>query len=303
MADSDDGGAKHTLTRREAGKLAGAAAGAVAAWRLWPSSAAEASTVAPAQTTPPWNHDPASPIGPLHWGTIGFPTCGSGMGQSPVNIDTSAVTRLNGPPLLINYERSELGIENTGHVVEVPIPAGVTDTLRIGNDAYPLVQYHFHAPGEHQVNGRLADIEGHFVHQNSQGDTAVVGIFYRTGADPNPLLDKILISAPVTAGGEVTAGEASPAELFPGAGGPAGRHRDARLVLHLHRLAHHPGLHRGRALVRAGRRRPRLARGRTALPLRDLPVPQLRRLPQQQPARPAAERPGDQLPSLGPSGQ
>ena len=114
------------------------------------------------------------------------------MGQSPVNIDTSAVTRLNGPPLLINYERSELGIENTGHVVEVPIPAGVTDTLRIGNDAYQLVQYHFHAPSEHQVNGRLADIEGHFVHQNSQGDTAVVGIFFRTGADPNPLLDKIL---------------------------------------------------------------------------------------------------------------
>jgi carbonic anhydrase len=227
MADSDDGVAKRTLTRREAGKLAGAAAGAVAAWRLWPSSAAEASTVAPAQTTPPWNHDPASPIGPLHWGTIGYPVCGSGMGQSPVNIDTSAVTRLNGPPLLINYERSELGIENTGHVVEVPIPAGVTDTLRIGNDAYQLVQYHFHAPSEHQVNGRPADVEGHFVHQNSQGDTAVVGIFFRTGADPNPLLDKILLSAPVTAGDAVTVGEASPAELFPGAGGPAGRHRDA----------------------------------------------------------------------------
>jgi carbonic anhydrase len=215
MADSGDGPAKHEVTRREAYKLAGAAAGAIAVSRFWPSSAAKASARAPAQTTPPWNHDPASPIGPNHWGTIGFPVCGTGTGQSPVNIDTRAVTRLNGPPLLINYDRSELAIENTGHVVEVPIPAGFTDTLRIGPDTYQLVQYHFHAPSEHEINGRLADVEAHFVHQNSQSDTAVVGVFFRSGADPNPLLDKILFSAPVTANDEVTVGEANPAELFP----------------------------------------------------------------------------------------
>jgi carbonic anhydrase len=216
MTDSGDGPAKHEVTRREAWKLAGAAAGVVAVSRFWPSSAAKASALAPAQTTtPPWNHNPASPIGPSHWGTIGYPVCGSGTGQSPVNIDTRAVARLNGPPLLAKYDRSELAIENTGHVVEVPIPAGVTDTLRIGNDTYQLVQYHFHAPSEHEINGRLADVEAHFVHQNSQGDTAVVGIFFRRGGDPNPLLDKILFSAPVTANGEVTVGEANPAELFP----------------------------------------------------------------------------------------
>ncbi len=31
---------------------------------------------------PPWNHDLASPIGPLHWGTIGDPVCASGIAQS-----------------------------------------------------------------------------------------------------------------------------------------------------------------------------------------------------------------------------
>ena len=216
MADLDDGRATHGVTRREAWKLAGAAVGVAAAWRFWPSDAAKASVLARAPTTPPWNHNPASPIGPSHWGTIGYPVCGTGNSQSPVNIDTRAVARLNGAPLLTNYGRSELVIENTGHLVEVLIPAGVTDTLRIGHDTYQLVQYHFHTPSEHEVNGRRADIEAHFVHQNSQGQAAVVGVFFRKGADPNPLLDKILFSAPVTANEEVTVGKASPADLLPG---------------------------------------------------------------------------------------
>jgi carbonic anhydrase len=187
------------------------------------SVAAARSPLVPAQEPPPWNHNPASPIGPNHWGTIGYPTCGSGTSQSPVNINTQSVALLNGPPLLIKYGHSELAVENTGHVVEVPIPAGVTDALRIGHDTYRLTQYHFHAPSEHAINGRLADLEAHFVHQNSQGGLAVVGILFRIGADPNPLLTKILFSAPVTAGHEETIGEANPAELFPRAGN--GSHR------------------------------------------------------------------------------
>lgn len=85
---------------------------------------------------------------------------------------------------------SELTVENTGHVVEVPIPTGVHDTLRLDGDRYELAQYHFHAPSEHAINGRLADVEAHLVHHNAQGATAVVGILFRRGPDPNPLLDK-----------------------------------------------------------------------------------------------------------------
>jgi hypothetical protein len=48
---------------------------------------------------------------------------------------------------------------------------------------------------------------------NAQGVTAVVGILFNIGADPNPLLDAILLAAPETAGEEVTEGKASPAEL------------------------------------------------------------------------------------------
>ena len=200
------------LTRRDLLKAGGATAAIVGV-------AAFRGPAAAAKPPPPgaWNHDPRSPIGPLHWADIGFPACVTGTGtagQSPVNIATSSLAAYHGPPLVLRYEPSELGVENTGHVVEVMTPAGVTSTALIGGQSYPLVQYHFHAPAEHAVNGRLADVEGHFVHTNAQGVTAVIGVFFRIGHEPNPVLDKILLSAPVTAGDETNAGEASPAELF-----------------------------------------------------------------------------------------
>ena len=201
------------LTRRSLLKATGASVAAIGLAPLSESTPALRSGMA---APPPgaWNHNPASPIGPLHWADIGFPTCGDGTSQSPVNIRTDAVAAYRGAPLLLWYETSELAVENTGHVVEVPIPAGVQNSLQIGREFYELVQFHFHAPSEHAVNGRLADLEAHFVHMNAQGATAVVGVFYRRGRHPNPVLDRILLSAPATQGEEAHAGEASPAELF-----------------------------------------------------------------------------------------
>jgi carbonic anhydrase len=177
------------LTRREFLNLTGVTAAVIGVSSLPGSASTRAATVA-------WNHDPASPIGPNHWDDIGFPTCGQGMRQSPVNIATDRVAAYRGAPLLLRYQSSELSIENTGHVVEVPIPAGVHDTLQVSGDRYELVQDHFHAPSEHAVDARLADVEAHFVHTNAQGATVVVGVFFRRGPESDALLDRILLSAP-----------------------------------------------------------------------------------------------------------
>ena len=99
-------------------------------------------------------------------------------------------------------------------MVEVPIPADAQNTLLIGGDHYMLTQFHFHAPSEHAVNGRLADLEAHFVHTNADGGTAVVGVFYHLGHHGNEVVERILLAAPVEAGEEAHAGEANPAELF-----------------------------------------------------------------------------------------
>jgi carbonic anhydrase len=194
----------------------GVASGALAGGGLWKPVPIAFSQPAP---QPAWNQDPDSPIGPPHWADIGYPICGSGMRQSPINIDTQAVRPQPGPALQLGYQESPLGIENLGHTIEIELPSGASNALQIGSDNYQLVQYHFHAPSEHSIDGRLADVEAHLVHTTASGATAVVGVLYNIGGSPNPLLDTILRSAPSTAGDEVEAGEANPAELFAGLAG------------------------------------------------------------------------------------
>jgi carbonic anhydrase len=202
------------LTRRDLIKTAGATAAATGAAALpGPVSGLLSGSARAADAARPWNHDPASPIGPLHWNTID-PICGLGKAQSPVDIRTDRLAMYHGSPLLLMYERSEARVGNTGHYLWVPTPEGTDGSLRIGDDVYPLVQYHFHVPAEHTVDGRLADLEAHFVHTNSRGVSAAVGIFFFAGCDPNPLLDSILLAAPETAGEEASIGSRSPAELF-----------------------------------------------------------------------------------------
>src|SRR5215213_6170199 len=200
------------LTRRQLLRVTGASAAAVSASLLGATptlrpSAARAATAA-------WNHDPASRIGPHHWDDIGYPTCGSGARQSPIDVRTGRVVVEPGRPLRLRYPVSELTVENTGHVVEVPIPEGVRATMRLDGERYEFAQVHFHAPAEHAVNGRLADVAAHFVHRSAEGQVAVVGAFFRRGPRANELLDRILLAAPLTAGEHADIGDASLAELF-----------------------------------------------------------------------------------------
>jgi carbonic anhydrase len=164
-----------------------------------------------------WNHDPASAIGPTHWGAIdpAFEKCLTGTSQSPVNI--SGAVNGGGPSLQFRYPDNELVVENTGHVIEVPLPADNGNTLRIGNSVYKLIQYHFHAPSEHTLGGQRYDLEVHLVHRNAAGQLAVVGVFMNIGAHPNELVDDVFHNAPDAAGEESDVGvESNAKELLPG---------------------------------------------------------------------------------------
>jgi TAT (twin-arginine translocation) pathway signal sequence len=61
------------LTRRDLLKAGGATAAVAGVVSFGGPSSASAKP-------PPgaWNHNPASKIGPNHWGDIGFPVCGTG---------------------------------------------------------------------------------------------------------------------------------------------------------------------------------------------------------------------------------
>lgn len=107
-------------------------------------------------------------------------------------------------------------VENNGHVIEVGYGTG--STLRVAApgsngpvgvaDEYKLLQFHFHTPSEHTIDGKHSDMELHLVHVNVLGDVAVVAIMMNIGSDGNYLVDRIINLAPNTVGHEKSEGSA-----------------------------------------------------------------------------------------------
>lgn len=161
-----------------------------------------------AATDPPaWNHDPGDAIGPSGWGSIdaSYEQCLSGTEQSPLDIATTVETVL--PRLEFSYRPTPLVVENTGHTIEVPMPEESDNTLLIGDGAYRLTQYHFHAPSEHTLDGKSFDAEAHLVHESHDGRLAVVGVFLDEDLPPNELVDAAIANAPGEAGNDVEVDE------------------------------------------------------------------------------------------------
>jgi carbonic anhydrase len=169
----------------------------------------------PAGEGPAWNHDPGdTDLGPSAWGEIdeSFEQCRTSDAQSPVDI-AGAVPR-DLPALEFRYEETPLEVENTGHVIEVPMPEASANTLTIGDDEYRLVQFHFHAPSEHTLAGRSYEAEAHLVHESEEGELAVVGVLLEGGSPPSPLVELVVENAPEAAGDRVELEERDPVELL-----------------------------------------------------------------------------------------
>lgn len=166
---------------------------------------------------PAWNHNAKNTIlGPANWGNIdeSFEQCLTGNAQSPVDIAATVPAEL--PPLEFRYAATPLVVENTGHVIEVPMPEDSDHTLTVGDDEYQLVQYHFHAPSEHTLGGVSYDLEAHLVHENDAGELVVVGVFLDDKDPPVPLLDSVMTNAPEEAGEETDVREQwNPRALLP----------------------------------------------------------------------------------------
>jgi carbonic anhydrase len=171
---------------------------------------------APPESPPAWNHNPDdTSLGPTAWGEIdeSFEECGAGTEQSPVDLTGAVETVL--PELELDYPETSLVVENTGHTIEASVPESSNLTLTIGDDVYRLVQFHFHAPSEHTVDGEPYAAEAHLVHESAEGELAVVALLIEPGEEGPELDETVLESAPGEAGGEVELdGEWSPLLLL-----------------------------------------------------------------------------------------
>ena len=133
-----------------------------------------------AETGPAWSYSGAN--GPQAWGTLSpaYATCADGTAQSPIDITTTKSANLRN--LVFAYHVGEAGVFNNGHTVEAEAGHGEGNSVTIGKVTYPLVQLHFHAPSEHEVNGKHYPLEIHFVHKTAEGKIAVVGVFVKQGS-------------------------------------------------------------------------------------------------------------------------
>jgi carbonic anhydrase len=88
-------------------------------------------------------------------------------------------------------------------------------TLRRGDKTYELVQYHFHAPSEHLVEGRNFAMEVHFVHKHVEtGALGVLGVFLTPGAT-NATFANLAATFPQKAGEEAQLDAVDPRGLLP----------------------------------------------------------------------------------------
>ncbi len=124
-----------------------------------------------------WSYQ--GPTGPQHWGELDpkFVLAKTGRRQSP--IDLAGPFHPGAATVFFDYRDVPLQVVNNGHSIQVDCPQG--GAITVGGRQFRLVQFHFHTPSEHTVQGRHHDMELHLVHQDDQGRLAVVGIFMAPG--------------------------------------------------------------------------------------------------------------------------
>lgn len=145
---------------------------------------------------PGWGYQ--GDVGPDHWGTLDptFAPCAEGRSQSPIDISSPIITT-NAGSLSCHYRPSRLNISLTGRAIQVNYDPG--SYITVDGVRYDLLQFHFHAPGEHSLNGRLFPIEMHLVHSDAGGNLAVVGVMLAEGAE-NRAFDPVWDNLPAAEG-------------------------------------------------------------------------------------------------------
>jgi carbonic anhydrase len=139
--------------------------------------------------------------GPSHWGALEqeFGTCSLGKYQSPIDIKSSSVEKMDLDAIKFDYKPSALRIINTGHSIQVNYDEG--SNITVGAKQYQLVQFHFHRPSEEKIDGKAFDMVVHLVHKGSDGKLAVVAVLVHSG-HANPLVATLWSHLPKDVGKE-----------------------------------------------------------------------------------------------------
>jgi carbonic anhydrase len=152
--------------------------------------------------------------GPAEWGELlpEYSACGVGTHQSP--IDIAGAEKADLPRIIFGYHRGSPDVVNNGHTIQVKMPPG--NTIRIGDHVYEFVQFHFHTPSEEAISGKRAPLVAHLVHEDEDGNLAVVAVLFDVGAE-NAALKAVFAHMPREEGEDevVQNGQVSLAAVLP----------------------------------------------------------------------------------------
>ena len=144
-----------------------------------------------AESSPNWSYSGAN--GPAHWGSIdpAYSACSTGAEQSPIDLTRAARRAL--PGLQLSLKSATFQLHNNGHSVEAR--AAASGGVNLGGVAYTLLQFHYHAPSEHRVDGRSFPLELHLVTRSASGQLLVLGVLIKRGRS-NPAFARLLAALP-----------------------------------------------------------------------------------------------------------
>lgn len=135
-----------------------------------------------------WGYDGETGAG--NWAELsdGFAICEAGAEQSPIDIESAAAAMEDIAGPVLDWQTGDIEIINNGHTIQANVPEG--STSEFDDKAYHLLQFHWHRPSEHTVDGDPFAMELHFVHADASGNLAVLGVLIEEG-DGNPLYDAL----------------------------------------------------------------------------------------------------------------
>jgi carbonic anhydrase len=139
----------------------------------------------------------SGPSGPEHWGELSeeFSICAEGRNQSPIDIVASLKGEL--AAIELRYSGGTTELINNGHTIQVNVSSG--NSLLVEGVESELVQFHFHSPSEHRIQGEQFPLEAHFVHKSASGELSVLAMLFRTGEAESELAS-IWTNLPATTG-------------------------------------------------------------------------------------------------------
>jgi carbonic anhydrase len=119
-----------------------------------------------------------------------------GREQSPIDITGADTANLR--MLEYGYPPGHGRAFSTGHNIQVNVAPG--DSIVVDGKSFPLVEFHFHWPAEHTLDGHSYPVEIHMVHKRADGQIVVLSTWVEEGA-ANPAWNGIWATFPRISGG------------------------------------------------------------------------------------------------------